>query len=53
MTQQKEFRGTDEFIALARLALGERPQDVPLYLGKVARRYRASSPIWPRKSATC
>ena len=44
MAEIKTFRGTDEFVALARLALGERPQDVPLYLGKVARRYRASAP---------
>ena len=44
MADPKTFRGTDEFIALARLALSERQQDVPLYLGKVARRYRTSAP---------
>lgn len=44
MAEPKTFQGTDEFLALARLALGERPQDVQLYLGKVARRYRTSAP---------
>ncbi|MEZ0081525.1 AAA family ATPase [Bradyrhizobium japonicum] len=44
MTESKKFEGKDEFLALARLALSERPQDVQLFLGKVARRYRASEP---------
>lgn len=44
MAEQKVFKGKEEFLELARLALGERSQDVQLYLGKIARRYRASEP---------
>lgn len=44
MADKKTLEGKDEFLALARLALGERPQDVQLFLGKVARRYRMSEP---------
>lgn len=33
---------SEEFLTLARLALGDKPQDVILFLNKVARRYRQS-----------
>jgi SpoVK/Ycf46/Vps4 family AAA+-type ATPase len=44
VADKKVFEGTEEFLTLARLALGERPQDVQLYLGKVARKYREVAP---------
>lgn len=34
----------DDFLTLARLALGEKPQDVQLFLSRVARRYRGGDP---------
>jgi SpoVK/Ycf46/Vps4 family AAA+-type ATPase len=40
----KKIECTEDFLTLARLALGERPQDVPLFLTKVARRYRSDAP---------
>ncbi|WP_441232125.1 AAA family ATPase [Tardiphaga sp. 215_C5_N2_1] len=44
MADKKVFEGKEEFLTLARLALGERAQDVPLYLGKIARKYREAAP---------
>jgi SpoVK/Ycf46/Vps4 family AAA+-type ATPase len=52
VAENKTFRGTDEFIALARLALSERPQDVSLHLGKIARRYRVIAPDLAYEIAT-
>jgi hypothetical protein len=44
VADNKVFEGKEEFLTLARLALGERAQDVQLYLGKVARKYRDAAP---------
>lgn len=42
---------TEEFLTLARLALGDRPQDVHLFLNKLARRYRDNNPELAEKIA--
>jgi SpoVK/Ycf46/Vps4 family AAA+-type ATPase len=34
----------EDFVTLARLALGEKPQDVQLFLGRLARKYREGVP---------
>lgn len=44
MAAKNVFEAKEEFLTLARLALGERAQDVHLYLGKVARKYREAAP---------
>lgn len=44
MADRQSTQGSEEFLALARLALAERQQDVHLFLSRLARRYRESEP---------
>lgn len=44
MADLKKNECAEDLVTLARLALGERPQDVHLFLTKVARRYRNDAP---------